>query len=124
MVDVAVRTCGCKSSVYGVCLLYRAIRVDMGYVNFACLRRNEWSGPGITDGCHWPIDESCPRNHNSSSSKPKRVRCHWDYVVRCRTIEIMQLGLYERGNAAALRGFCTLRKYLYNMVVGFQLRLS
>jgi len=29
----------------------------------------------------------------------------------------MQLGLYDRGYAAALRGFCTLRKYLYNMVV-------
>jgi len=36
----------------------------------------------------------------------------------------MQLGLYECGDADALRGLCTLRNYLYNMVVGFQLRLS
>jgi len=50
---------------------------------------------------------------------PKGSDAAGDYVVRCRTIEIMQLRLYERGNAAALRGFCTLRKYLYNMVVGF-----
>jgi len=96
----------------------------MGYVNFARLRKNGWSDLGITDGYHRLIDELCPGDHSSSSSKSKRFRCRWDYVVRCRTIEIIQLRLYERGNAAALRGFCTLRKYLYNMVVEFQLRLS
>ena len=89
MVDGAVRTRGCKSSVYGICLLYRAIRVDMGYVNFACLRRNEWSGLGITDGCHRLIDELCPRDHTSSSSKSQRFRC------RCITwvLHIAQLSL-------------------------------